>query len=159
MARVVGFRWKDKPALPPAGEGEYLPLTPPPHPSAPPESYTGREDESLAQVEGYLMAPMRVGGKRRELESRPWLLCLPPRYTSGPECPIRLQETCWVNGHYCEGMWLYIYLFTVLHGKLGNSTYPGEYICGPIYAYLGELQRFPGHGVQTDILWEKWQIS
>lgn len=77
MARVVGFRCKDKPALPPAGVGEYLPPPtkpppPPPLPSVPPEwnkIEAGREDESLSQVIGCLMPPMTTWGKGKELES------------------------------------------------------------------------------------------
>lgn len=40
----------------------------------------------LAQVEGYLMPPMRAGGKA-------WLLCLPARYISGPRYPSKSQES------------------------------------------------------------------
>lgn len=90
MASVVGFRCNDKPALPPAGMGEYLPVaTPPPAlPSAPPELCTGRgREESFVQVDGHLLAPM-FGGKGRELESRAWLLYLGAWYCSGPEGPM-----------------------------------------------------------------------
>lgn len=85
MASVVGFRCKDKPALTPVGVGKYLPPPPtPPLPSAPPEQYMGREDESVAKVEGDLLAPMRIEGKERELESPAWVLDLHPTFTSDP---------------------------------------------------------------------------
>lgn len=112
----------------------------------------GGEDVFLAQVEGYLMPPMRAGGKA-------WLLCLPARYISGPRYPSKSQESTkhMINllGYEVSLKPLNLFGKRVRNHKVIYIYYIYIYThkkkTGPIYIYITEHRRkqFLGLSYQT----------